>query len=50
MAGRCRPSWNVETPDRSHMAIKKANPSWIDVKAKLADFDRPSLFGLLQGL
>ena len=32
------------------MAIKKANPSWIDVKAKLADFDRPSLFGLVQGL
>ena len=28
------------------MAIKKANPSWIDVKAKLADFDRFSLFGL----
>ena len=32
------------------MAIKKANPSWIDVKAKLADFDRLSLFGLVQGL
>ena len=32
------------------MAIKKANPSWIDVKAKLADFDRFSLFGLVQGL
>ena len=32
------------------MAIKKANPSWIDVKAKLADFDRPSLFGLVQDL
>ena len=32
------------------MAIKKANPSWIDVKAKLADFDRPGLFGLVQDL
>ena len=32
------------------MAIKKANPSWIDVKAKLADFDRTSLFGLVQDL
>ena len=32
------------------MAIKKANPSWIDVKAKLADFDRTSPFGLVQGL
>ena len=32
------------------MAIKKANPSWIDVKAKLADFDRPSLFALVQDL
>ena len=32
------------------MAIKKANPSWIDVKAKLADFDRFSLFGLVQDL
>ena len=32
------------------MAIKKANPSWIDVKAKLADFDRLSLFGLVQDL
>ena len=32
------------------MAIKKANPSWIDVKAKLADFDRPSLIGLVQDL
>ena len=27
------------------MAIKKANPSWIDVKAKLADFDRPRVRG-----
>ena len=32
------------------MAIKKANPSWVDVKAKLADSDRPSLFGLVQDL
>ena len=34
------------------MATKKANPSWIDnnIKAKLADFDRDGLLGLLQDL
>ena len=32
------------------MATKKANPSWIDTKAKLADFDRDGLLGLLQNL
>ena len=32
------------------MATKKANPSWIDIKAKLADFDRDGLLGLLQNL
>ena len=30
------------------MATKKANPSWIDIKAKLADFDRAGLLGLVQ--
>ena len=28
----------------------KANPSWSDVKSKLADFDRASLLGLVQDL
>ena len=32
------------------MATKKANPSWIDIRAKLADFDRASLLGLVQDL
>ena len=32
------------------MATKKANPSWIDIKAKLADFDRAGLLGLVQDL
>ena len=32
------------------MAIKKASPSWVEVKAKLADFDRPSLLSLVQDL
>ena len=29
---------------------KKANPSWIDSKAKLADFDRDGLLGLVQDI
>lgn len=32
------------------MAAKKTNPTWIDVKAKLAHFDRDGLLGLLQDL
>lgn len=32
------------------MATRKANPSWIDIKAKLADIDRAGLLGLVQGL
>ena len=32
------------------MATKKANPSWTDVKAKLADFDRAGLLALVQDL
>jgi hypothetical protein len=32
------------------MAIKKNSPSWIDVKRKLADFDRNALLDLLQDL
>ena len=32
------------------MAAKKANPSWIDVKAQLADLDRAGLLGLVQDL
>jgi len=32
------------------MAIKKNTPSWMDLKAKLADFDRASLIGLVQDL
>ncbi|WP_372528390.1 hypothetical protein [Piscinibacter sp.] len=32
------------------MATKKANPSWIDVKAKLAEVDSAGLLGLLQDL
>lgn len=32
------------------MATKTANPSWTDVKAKLADFDRAGLFALVQDL
>jgi len=32
------------------MATKKSAPSWSDVKAKLADFDRAGLIGLVQDL
>ena len=32
------------------MATKKANPSWTDVKAKLANFDRAGLLVLVQDL
>jgi hypothetical protein len=32
------------------MATKKANPSWTDVKAKLADFDRAGLLAMVQDL
>ncbi|MFN4343095.1 MAG: hypothetical protein ACK4FE_13860 [Azonexus sp.] len=32
------------------MATKKNTPTWTDVKAKLADFDRTGLIGLLQDL
>jgi hypothetical protein len=32
------------------MATKKKAPSWIDLKAKLADFDRAGLIGLVQDL
>jgi len=32
------------------MATKKITPSWSDVKARLADFDRAGLLGLLQDL
>lgn len=32
------------------MATKKNSPSWSDVKAKLADFDRAGLIGLVQDL
>ncbi|AOU98664.1 hypothetical protein BI364_12460 [Acidihalobacter yilgarnensis] len=32
------------------MATKKNNPSWSDVKTKLADFDRAGLLGLVQDL
>lgn len=32
------------------MATKKNTPSWSDVKAKLADFDRAGLLGLVQDL
>ena len=28
----------------------KSQPTWTDVKAKLADFDRPALLGLIQSL
>lgn len=32
------------------MAMNKSNPSWSDVKAKLAEFDRAGLLSLVQGL
>ena len=32
------------------MATKKTAPSWSDVKARLADFDRVGLVGLVQDL
>ncbi len=32
------------------MATKKANSSWIDIKARLADFDRDGLLWLVQDL
>ena len=32
------------------MATKKSAPSWIDVKARLADHDRAGLLGLVQDL
>src|SRR3954452_18926969 len=34
----------------AHMATKKANPSWTDVQAKLADFDRAGRLALVQDL
>lgn len=32
------------------MATKKKTPSWVDVKVRLADFDRAGLIGLVQDL
>ena len=32
------------------MTTKKGTPSWADVKARLADFDRAGLLGLVQDL
>ena len=32
------------------MATKKASPSWTDVKARLAEYDRAGLLGLVQDL
>lgn len=32
------------------MAIKKATPTWSDLKTRLADFDRAGLLGLVQDL
>lgn len=32
------------------MATKKNSPNWNDVKAKLADFDRTGLLGLVQDM
>ncbi len=32
------------------MVTKKNTPSWVDVKARLADFDRAGLIGLVQDL
>ena len=32
------------------MVTKKTTPSWSDVKAKLADFDREGLIGLVQDM
>ncbi len=32
------------------MATKKSTPSWSEVKAQLADFDRAGLFGLVQDM
>lgn len=35
---------------KSSTSTKKATPSWSDVKARLADFDRAGLMGLVQDL
>ena len=32
------------------VATKKKTPSWVDVKVRLADFDRAGLIGLVQDL
>lgn len=37
-------------PDVKPKAARKSSPSWSDVKAKLADFDRAGLIGLVQAL
>ncbi|WP_042885435.1 hypothetical protein [Cupriavidus necator] len=37
-------------PDVNPKAARKTSPSWSDVKAKLADFDRAGLIGLVQAL
>ncbi|CAG9180633.1 hypothetical protein LMG23992_04291 [Cupriavidus laharis] len=37
-------------PDVKPKAARKASPSWNDVKAKLTDFDRAGLIGLVQAL
>src|SRR5438034_11318274 len=43
------PAW-VESWRCMAKRKSKSQPTWTDVKAKLADFDRPALLGLIQSL
>jgi hypothetical protein len=43
------PAW-VESWGRMDKRKSRSQPTWTDVKSKLADFDRAALLGLIQGL
>src|SRR5450755_582664 len=48
ISGVCR-TW-VESRTRMTKPKSKSQPTWTDVKRKLADFDRAALLGLIQSL
>jgi hypothetical protein len=50
--GRCDLGWLTWVESRTHMTKcrSKSKPTWADVKAKLAGFDRAALLGLVQNL
>jgi hypothetical protein len=45
-----QPSARVEAEKRMRKAQRKSKPTWADVKAKLASFDRAALLAVLQDL